>query len=213
MCGFTSLSFIAEEAKKPYVIQRKDEMLVVTDMPKSTVSVPIVNSFVYIDGEYIEPPYIVSVSNLTVCINGHIVRNFEPLVQKQEWYVGRVGITPENVGKAVAREYEFYVERLDYGTVSHIVHGGMRVGSATFGGDGGALAIIEKARKAIKGDEQIKQEFAKEMGLDRHLSNLRPDWIQRLANNTALETRATKILEAKRERERLEKEKREQQNR
>jgi len=39
-----------------------------------------------------------------------------------------------------------------------------------------------------------------------------PDWIERLANNTSLETRATAILEAKRERKRQEWERREQQN-
>jgi hypothetical protein len=45
-------------------------------MPKFTASKPIANSSVYIDGEHIEPPYIVSASNLAVYINGRIVCDF-----------------------------------------------------------------------------------------------------------------------------------------
>ena len=80
----------------------------------------------------------------------------------------------------------------------------MQRGYATYDGDGGALALVEKARKAAQGDEQAQEELIKEMGLENHLSKLNPDWIERLANNTNLETRATKILEAKRLRERQE---------
>ena len=40
-------------------------------------------------------------------------------------------------------------------------------------------------------------------------SELHPDWIERLANNKNLETRATAINEAKREREKQERERRE----
>ena len=209
MCGFSSLSLIAEEAKNTYVIQRGDETLVVTDMPKPTVSVPITNSFVYIDGEYIEPPYVVSISNLSVRINGRVAYDAERYVKKREWYLAqpfpRVGITPESVGDEVTGTYEFYVRRLENGTISHIVGGGILTGASQGDGDGGAMALIEKARKAAQGDEQAKQAFANEMGLTAHkVTPLHPDWIERLANNTNLETRATKILEAKRLRERQE---------
>ena len=208
MCGLPSLSLIAEEAKNAYVIQRGDETLVVTDMPKSTVSVPITNSFVYIDGEYIEPPYIVSISNLSVRINGRVAYNAEPFVKTRDWYLAqpfkRVGITPESVGDEVTRTYEYYVQRLQNGTISHIVREGPRIGAAQRDGDGGALALVELARKANQGDEQAKQGLIVAMGLENSLQHIRPDWIERLANNTNLETRATKILEAKRLRERQE---------
>jgi len=50
------------------------------------------------------------------------------------------------------------------------------------------------------------------MRLENSLSTLHPEWIERLANNTSLETRATAIFEAKRERERQERERHEQMN-
>jgi len=68
------------------------------------------------------------------------------------------------------------------------------------------------ARKAKNGDEQAKQMLIEEMGLENSLSHIRPDWIERLANNIKLEARATQLLEAKREREKQERERREQQN-
>ena len=213
VCGFTSLNLMADEARKPYVIQRGEEVLVVTDMPKFTTSDPITNSFIYMNGEYIPSPYIVSVSNLMICINGIIINNYELGVHKREYYTGRIGPTPETVGRTVDRIAESYMRSLQSGTVSFYAHGGKQRSYASYDGDGGALAFVEKARKAKQGDENARQELIAEMGLEDSLSKLRPDWVERLANNTNLETRATKILEAKRERERKEREKREQQNR
>lgn len=216
ICGL-AVGLLAEEINNPYIIQRGEETIVVNDMPAPRISDPISNSFVYIDGEYIEPPYVVSISNLSVRVNGRIVRDAEPYVKTREWYLAqpfkRVGITPESVGDSVNGTYEFYERRLKMGTVSHVVNGAMRIGYASYDGDGGALALVEKARKAIQGDEKTKHQLINEMGLENHQAKLRPDWIERLANNTNLEVRATSILDAKREREQQEREKREQQNR
>jgi hypothetical protein len=211
-CVFIGMNLYADDVKQPFIIKRGEETLVITDMPKFTQSEPITNSFVYYNGEYIPPPYVVSVSNLTVFINGFIIENFEPLVQKREWYTGRIGGTPETVGKSVDELAEYNVRSLKEGAIFHLINGRPRISFAQRDGDGRALAIIEKARKATQGDEKAKQELIKDMGLENSMSFVHPDWIERLANHTNLETRATTIIEAKREKERLEKEKREQQN-
>jgi hypothetical protein len=44
-------------------------------------SEPIDKSFVFYDGEYLEPPYVVSRSNLAVCVNGRVVADFSSRVQ------------------------------------------------------------------------------------------------------------------------------------
>jgi hypothetical protein len=201
------------ENKPPYLIRRGHESLAVSNMPTFTVSEPITNSFVYIDGEYIEPPYVVSVSNLAVCINGRAVRDFEPWVSKREAYPRRVGITPETVGSSVDYTYESYVRRLSRGIVPKIVQGMEIKSSGLYDGDGGASAFIGKARKAAQGNEQARQELITEMGLEGAMQKIRPDWIQRLAGNTNLEARATRILEAKRQREQHERERRERMER
>ena len=215
ICGFTSLKVVADEAKQPYIIKHGDVIMEVHNMPAPLVSEPISNSFVYVDGEYLEPPYIVSISNLTVRINGRIVNNPEPFVKPRESYgIGRrIGLTPEKVGESVTWTYEHYVRSLQEGTISHIAGGFPKLSFAQSDGDGRAMTIIENARKAMQGDEQAKQAFTKSMGLESSLEFVHPDWIERLANNTSLETRATAILEAKRERERQERERREQMNR
>jgi hypothetical protein len=212
-CAFFSLNLTAGDVKKTYVIRRGDDILEVSSTPTFARSEPVSNSFVYIDGEYLEPPYIVSVSNLAVLINGRIIQNYEPMVHRRDHYSRRVGITPESVGEAVDGLAESYVRRLMLGTVSHIVNGSMRIGYATSGGDGGASVFVERARKAAQGNEQARQELVKEMGLENALLKIRPDWIQRLAGNTNLEARATRILEAKRQREQHERERREQMER
>ena len=220
ICMLFGLCLTADEIKQPYIIQRGEEIIEVHNMPTFTESEPVNNSFVYVDGEYIAPPYIVSVSNLAVLINGVIIQNDEPKVRKRESYMGsiggmptgRVGATPENVGRSLDRAAKSYVDGLQ-GTVTHFANGGILRGSLLYDGDGGALALVEKARKAMQGDEQAKQALIGDMGLQNHQTILHPDWIERLATNTNLETRATAILEAKRERERQEQERREQQNR
>lgn len=68
----------------------------------------------------------------------------------------------------------------------------------------GILELIKTARKAVHGDDHAKQEIIKEMRLENVSEKISFDWIERLANNTKLEARATKILEAKREREKKE---------
>ena len=201
----------ADEVKQPYIIQRGEERIEVHNMPTFTVSEPISNSFVYINGEYIPPPYVVSVSNLAVLINGIIVQNDEPIVHKREYYTGRVGATPENVGRSLDESAQDYVDGLKFGIVQHLANGG-RIKSSRLRDDGSALALIEKARKAEQGNEQAKQQLMDELGLTTRQHVLRPDWIERLANNTNLETRATAIIEAKSEKERLERERREQMN-
>jgi hypothetical protein len=213
MCGFTCLNLAAGDMKKPYVIRRGDETLTVSNMPASTVSEPITNSFVYIDGEYIVPPYVVSVSNLAVYINGHAVQDFEPWVAKRESYSRRVGITPESVGRSIDSTFRSYVEGLTRGSVTKIARGVEVKSSGLHDGDGGASAIVEKAQRARNGDEQARQELITEMGLEGAMQKVRPDWIQRLAGNTDLETRAARILEAKRQREQHERERREQMER
>jgi len=202
ICGLLGFGLAEDNTKKPYVIQRGEEALEIIDMPKSTVSDPITNSFVYIDGEYIDLPYIVSVSNLAVCINGRIVTNYEPWVKKRESYPRRTGITPENVARSVDSEYQSLVNNLIKGVTFHFYKGG-QLNSGMDDGSG-ALARMNLARKAIKGDNQAKQALIQEMRLENSLSTVHPDWIERLANNTKLEARATKILEAKREHERKE---------
>jgi len=217
---FISLLHKADDVKQPYTIQRGEEIIVIINMPKFSASEPISNSFVYIDGEYVPFPYVVSVTNLSVFINGRLARNYERMVHTHEFYqrqsaMGRrvSMIMPETVGKLVDDSAERFVESLQRGVVDHIIGGSPRIGSALGNGDGGALALIDQARKAVKGDEKAKQELTKAMGLENSLSRVPPDWIEKLANNTKLETRATAIIEAKRERERQERERREQQNR
>jgi len=208
-CLCIGLNLLADDIKQPYLIQRDNEILVIVEMPKSTLSDPISNSFVYVNGEYIVSPYIVSVSNLAVCINGRVIWDYEPRVKKIEDYLGRVGTTPETVANVVDGHYQSLVRRLTRGGTFQYYWGGER--SSGMDDGSGALKLIELAGKATKGDEQAKQTLIKEMRLENSLSHVHPDWIERLANNTNLETRATAILEEKRERERLERERREQQ--
>ena len=298
---FISLNLVADGTNQPYVIQRGNEIYEVRNLPAFTMSELIVDSFVYIDGEYIDPPYIVSVSNLNVCVNGRVMRDFVPLVwippfvpktlpvlsqeitRETDWYDERVlkhirdtytyltqvenllteqtldemfrvyqalpivkevkrdaknparfeityqdgriintNIIPltgrrppynlDNVGIHIDQFYESYVNRLSQGIVLMNVRGFEVKSTVLSGGDGGTLALVVKARKAMQGDEQAKQSLLGEMGLTNYQTILHPDWIERLANNTNLETRATQIIETKRERERLERERREQQN-
>ena len=200
LVGFTSLTLLADEANQPYIIQRDDEVIEILEMPTFTVSEPISNSFLYINGEYIEPPYIVSVSNLAVLINGIIVQDNERSVHSWEWWEnrgGRIGLTPDRVRESVDSSAESFVRGLQSGIVQHLANGGRLSSARLYGGDGGALSIIERARKALKGDEQAKKQFAREMGLETRMSVVHPDWIERLATNTNLEARATAILEAK----------------
>jgi len=200
------------ENKPPYLIHRDGEILAVSNRPAFTVSEPITNSFVYIDGEYVDPPYVVSTSNLAVYINGRTITDYEPWVHKREWYSRRVGITPESVAHSVDSEYKSLVELVKSGGVLKFYWGGQSI-SGTRDSDGGASVFIELARKAEKGDEQARRALIKEMGLENSLSKVHPDWIQRLAGNTNLEVRATRILEAKRQRDQHEREKRERQER
>lgn len=197
-CIFIGLCITAEEVKTPYRIQRGEEIIEVYKMPTFTVSEPISNSFVYIMGEYITSPYVVSVTNLAVYINGRILDNYEPSVRIGRDYSRRSsGITPETVGHYIDESAQSWVRRLNYGVVEYRLDGSPRVGFALGNGDGGALGLIEKARKAVQGDEQAKQSLIGAFGLENHLSKLHPDWIERLATNTNLEARATAILEAK----------------
>jgi len=293
--GVTGLTLMADDVKQPYVIQRWGESFEVSTMPAFKVSAPITNSFVYIDGEYIEPPYVVSVNNLAVCINGRIAKDFtsdvwipkpppktrptfpQGITKETDMYDERVqdfisgicdyllktrklgpeqtinemllvlqslpnvknveqdaqrpalfhityqdgttmrrnilpltrtpGCKLETVGRYVDQRCESYVTSLSQGIMLKIADGAEVESSQLSDGDGGALALVEKARKAAKGDEQAKQELIKEMGLENHQTKIHPNWIERLANNTNLETRATKILEAKREREKQEEKK------
>jgi len=207
MYGFTCLNLMADEIKQPYTILRGDATLVVSDTPKFKTSEPIPNSFVYIDGEYIHSPYIITVTNLAVCINGRVVTNYEPWVNTREFYLpGRIGITPESVAQSIDSECESLVQNLTRGGTFHFYKGGKR--SSGMDDGSGALALIGLAQKATKGDEQAKQTLIETMGLKNSLSSLHPDWIKRLANNKNLETRATTILEEKREREKQERERR-----
>ena len=206
-----SLSLMAEEMTQPYLIQRGEEIIEVHNMPKFTASEPISNSFVYINGEYIPSPYIVSVTNLSIFINERLVQNYESSVRKRESYPPgtRTGHTPELIG----RDVDFHCESLTMSLIRGRVLQFYRGGQSNSGMDDGssALARIELARKATKGDEQAKQALIQQMNLKDSLSHVHPDWIERLATNTNLETRATVILEAKREREQRERERREQQ--
>ena len=209
-CLILGIQSIADEVRQPYIIQRGDEIIAVHNMPVFIASEPISNSFVYINGEYIESPYVVSLSNLTVLINGKIIQNYEPWIHNREWYTGRVGATPENVGSSIDLFSNHLVNSLTDGVLYQFYNGGRRTSGM---GDGSfELTRIELARKAIKGNEQAKQKLIQEMRLENSLSIVHPDWIERLANNTNLETRATAIIEAKREKERLERERREQMN-
>ena len=214
LVGFTSLTLFADDKVTPYLIQRENEVIKIFNMPTFTISEPITNSFIYNNGEYIEAPYVVSVSNLTLFINGVIIQNYEHNVHLREYYSGsRIGLTPGKAGATVDQAAEGWVRSLKSGTVFHLINGSKKTTFALRDGDGGALELIERARKAVQGGEQAKQQFTREMGFENHLSVLRPGWIERLANNTNLETRATAILEAKREREKQERERREQNNR
>jgi hypothetical protein len=241
MCGFTCLNLIAGEIRKPYVIQRGDETLVVSNMPAFTVSDPITNSFVYFSGEYISPPYSVSVSNLAVCLNGRVIRNYELGIKKTPvmsagglaartngymtvpaehgggtfpvTFSRRAGITTENVGESIDSSCRSWVKVLERGGVLKFFkeEGGY---SRSGGGDddGGGLAFVELARKAERGDEKARAELINAFKLGGSIPDFRPGWIQRLAGNTDLEARATRILEAKRQREQHERERRERQD-
>ena len=226
ICGFTGLNLVADDTRQPYVIHRakgsilagerpfppEDEVIIVSNMPTFTVSEPITNSFVFNNGEYIPPPYIVSVSNLTVFLNEIILYDYERMVHSREFYAGRMGgTTPENVARSVNSSAELWVDGLRFGSVYHLIDGQRRISRNIQDGKS-AWAVIELARKAAQDDDQAKQELIKEMGLETHHVKLRSDWIERLASNTNLETRATRLLDAKRDRERKEQELRDQQN-
>ena len=78
--GLICFNLMADEVENNFFVRRGDKTFIVNNTPQHTVSEPINNSFVYIAGEYVEPPYIVSVSNLAVCINGRIINDFAPIV-------------------------------------------------------------------------------------------------------------------------------------
>ena len=229
LCGFTGLNLVADDVRQPYVIHRKAEMvtrgeippfmqkeetLIVSNMPTFTVSEPLTNAFVFNNGEYVPPPIVVSVSNLAVLVNGIMIKDYESGVRRRESYVERVGVTPESVGKSVDYSAEYYVRCFQSDNmVYHFSNWSMQKSHGSNNAES-ILNLIEKARKAAQGDEQAKQELIKEMMLEYPISQskVRTDWIERLATNTNLEARATRILEAKRERERQEQELRDQQN-
>lgn len=223
-------SLFSEDVRKPYGFYQKGELLIVSNIPVFTASAPITNGFLYVDGEYISAPYVVSVSNLAVCVNGRVLCDYSTLIRKKKASpVGYVtsqsepsviktvgvrqgGITLDNVGKHIDSASKALTNALCIGSAKFYVNGFPCRSYLAHEGDGGAATLIEKARKARNGDEQAKRELIEEMGLENSLSKVRPDWIQRLANNTNLEIRATRILEAKRLKEQKEKERREQQN-
>jgi hypothetical protein len=209
---FAGLYLTADEAKPPHVIRRGNEVLTVSNRPSFTISEPVTNSFLYIDGEYIEPPYTISASNLAVCINGRVIDDYAPLVSKRESYSGRVGITPESVGKAVDRSCEFYVRKLTRGCVLKFFSKGGH-SSSGLSDDGGGLAYVELAKRAARGDPRARDDLVNAFKLGESVPDFRPDWIQRLAGNTNLEARATRILEAKRQREQHERGRRERMER
>jgi len=297
--GVTGLTLMADDVKQPYVIQRWGESFEVSKMPAFKESAPISNSFVYFAGEYVEPPYIVSVSNLAVCINGRIAKDFTsdvwipkpppkthpafpqginketsmyyepvqaylddtcdyflktrklgpeqtinemllvfqslPNVKNVEQDAQRPALfhityndgttmsrnilpftrTPgcklETVGRYVDSECERWIYALQQEVIiKFIKEGGERESYAVGNGDGEALAYIELARKVKRGDEKAREELINAFKLGESVPDFHPDWIERLANNTKLEARATQILEAKREREKQERERREQ---
>ena len=200
--GFISVNLLADEAKQPYIIQREDGNLIVNNMPQQKTSEPITVGFVYISGEYIEPPYIVSVSNLAICINGRVIQNDEPLVRKREFYApfNRVGITPESVAEEVDSSYESWVGYFQKGSVTKFARegGGSYACIGNRNGDGEALSYIELAKKAKQGDEKAREELTRAFTLGGMFTlDFHPDWVERLATNTNLEARATAILEAK----------------
>jgi len=195
--GFISLNLRADEAIKPYIIQRDDEVIEVYPLPTFTISEPISNSFVYVDGEYVNYPYVVSVSNLTVYINERIIQDYEPWVHNPDpdLQLGRVGNTPWSIGRSIDYHCNSIVTSLTRGSTLQYYSGGEQ--SSGMDDGSGALARIALARKAVNGDEQAKQQLIEGMGLENSLSRVHPDWIERLATNTNLEVRATAIMEAK----------------
>lgn len=292
-CLTIGIQCMADEVSQPYVIQRWNEPFEVSKMPTFKASAPIANSFVYFAGEYIEPPYIVSASNLSVCINGRIAKDFtsdvwipkpppkirpafpQGITKETDMYNERVqgfisdtcdyllntrklgpeqtinemllvlqslpniknveqdaqrpalfhvtyqdgttirrnilpltrtpGCRLETVGRYVDSECERWVCDLQQGMiVKFIKEGGERESYAVGDGDGGALAYIELAGKAEHGDGEAREELINAFKVGESVPDFRPDWIERLANNTKLETRAKQILEAKREREKQE---------
>ena len=303
--GFICLNLLADDVENKFFIQRGEKIYTVNNIPKHTVSEPIHKSFVYIAGEYIEPPYIVSVSNLAVCINNRVVNDFASIVfipspplvipkerpvlpeginnkthiddehlrkyvqqmflflqgenkfdidQKAEALISIYQSLPNiktverdlkdpaclqltfqngtttgthfqsfsrkpvynlnNVGMAVDREYKKWVEDLQAGEVIRFFYegGGSRSSQRIYDGDGGALMYVELAKKAQQGDEKARGELINAFKLGTSMpDHFNPNWIEQLANNTKLETRATAILETKRERERQDRERREQQ--
>lgn len=46
-----------------------------------TTSSPISNGFVFIEGQYVGAPYVVSRKNLTICINDKIIADYAPLIK------------------------------------------------------------------------------------------------------------------------------------
>ena len=108
--GFTCLNFMANEVKKSFIIQKDGKSFEVTNLPVFTKSEPITNSFVYIDGEYVEPPYIISTSNLVVYINERIIRNFVPDVLLPAFYTK----TRPELPKDLNEETSMYDERFNF---------------------------------------------------------------------------------------------------
>ena len=178
MCVLSGLNLVADDTKQPYVIHRKEgivnkggvpfkqreEILIVSNMPTFTVSEPITNGVVYIDGKYIEPPYIVSTSNLAVLINGTVVRDLEPVIRMRETYTGIIGTTPESVAKEIDCRCEDLVRRLKSGVVDYLIDGSSRRSYGLYDGDESVLVLVELVRKATKDDEQAKQNSSREWG-------------------------------------------------
>ena len=288
--GFICFNLMADENENKCFVQRGDKTFIVNNTPQHTVSEPIHNSFVYIAGEYVEPPYIVSVSNLAVCINGRIVNDYasdvfipspRPVIPqerpvlpneisketdnnderilsyvqntrlylqdklnkeelmdemlrvyqslpnvknvkrdekdtvclnvtyhndetKNTQILTRFSRPPaynlDNVGKAVDREYENWVQSLQDGIFVKFFHegGGSRSSGKLYDGDGGALSFVTLAKKAEQGDEKAREELINAFKLGTSVPDFHPDWIKRLANNGNLEARATVILERRR---------------
>ena len=109
--GFICFNLLADENENKCFVQRGDKTFIVNNTPQHTTSEPVHNSFVYIAGEYVEPPYIVSVSNLAVCINGRIVNDYasdvfipspRPVIPKER------PVLPEEINKDTDMYNESY---------------------------------------------------------------------------------------------------------
>ncbi len=51
------------------------------DVSAFTTSHPISNGFVFIEGQYIEAPYVVSRKGLTACVNDRVIADYAPLIK------------------------------------------------------------------------------------------------------------------------------------